>query len=87
MSCICHSRHLSEEGKMFFYAKIEGVLHMNPQVIEYYESLLKFEVMETQYTSTSQTLIEIVEQYVGQDAVHENDILIAYTNVMKELIG
>ncbi|GAB0169308.1 hypothetical protein LSPCS325_27450 [Lysinibacillus sp. CTST325] len=60
---------------------------MNPQVIEYYESLLKFEVMETQYTSTSQTLIEIVEQYVGQDAVHENDILIAYTNVMKELIG
>ncbi|MFJ6208468.1 hypothetical protein [Lysinibacillus sp. NPDC092081] len=60
---------------------------MNPQVIEYYESLLKFEIMETQYTSTSQTLRELVEQYVGQDAVHKNDILRAYTNVMKELIG
>lgn len=87
MSCICHSRHLSDEGKMFFYAKIEGVLHMNPQVIEYYENLLKFEVMETQYTSTSQTLNEIVEEYIEQNAVHENDILTAYTNVMKELIG
>ncbi|KOS64294.1 hypothetical protein FJQ98_10240 [Lysinibacillus agricola] len=60
---------------------------MNPQVIEYYESLLKFEIMETQYTSASQTLRELVEQYVGQDAVHKNDILTAYTNVMKELIG
>ncbi|MEY9971452.1 hypothetical protein ABH966_001825 [Lysinibacillus sp. RC46] len=60
---------------------------MNPQVIEYYESLLKFEVMETQYTSTSQTLKDTVEQYVEQDAVHENDILTAYTNVMKELVG
>ena len=70
-----------------FYAKIEGVLHMNPQVIEYYENLLKFEVMETQYTSTSQTLNEIVEGYIEQNAVHENDILTAYTNVMKELIG
>lgn len=60
---------------------------MNPQVIEYYENLLKFEVMETQYTSTSQTLNEIVEEYIKQNAVHENDILTAYTNVMKELIG
>ncbi|MFJ3388055.1 hypothetical protein [Lysinibacillus sp. NPDC086135] len=60
---------------------------MNPQVIEYYENLLKFEVMETQYTSTSQTLNEVVEQYIEQNAVHENDILTAYTNVMKELIG
>ncbi|MDD1504323.1 MULTISPECIES: hypothetical protein [unclassified Lysinibacillus] len=60
---------------------------MNPQVIEYYENLLKFEVMETQYTSTSQTLNEIVEEYIEQNAVHENDILTAYTNVMKELIG
>jgi len=72
---------------MFFYAKNEGVLHMNPQVIEYYESLLKFEIMEKQYTSTSQTLGELVEQYVGQDAVHKNDILTAYKNVMKELMG
>lgn len=60
---------------------------MNPQVIEYYENLLKFEVMETQYTSTSQTLNEKVEEYIEQNAVHENDILTAYTNVMKELIG
>ncbi|TQR37169.1 hypothetical protein C7Y47_05680 [Lysinibacillus sphaericus] len=60
---------------------------MNLQVIEYYENLLKFEVMETQYTSTSQTLNEIVEEYIEQNAVHENDILTAYTNVMKELIG
>ncbi|KOP80355.1 hypothetical protein AMS59_02890 [Lysinibacillus sp. FJAT-14745] len=60
---------------------------MNPQVIEYYESLLKYEVMEKLYTSNSHTLKELVEQYVGQDAVHKNDILTAYTNVMKELIG
>ncbi|MFC9541071.1 hypothetical protein ACFTQ7_14430 [Lysinibacillus sp. NPDC056959] len=60
---------------------------MNLQVIEYYESLLKFEIMEKQYTSTSQTLGELVEQYVGQDAVHKNDIITAYKNVMKELIG
>lgn len=60
---------------------------MNLQVIEYYESLLKIEVMEKQFTSTSQTLKETVEQYVRQDAVHKNDILTAYSNVMKELIG
>ncbi|KMY32759.1 hypothetical protein ACZ11_11750 [Lysinibacillus xylanilyticus] len=60
---------------------------MNLQVIEYYESLLKIEVMEKQFTTTSQTLKETVEQYVGQDAVHKNDILTAYSNVMKELIG
>ncbi|MBG9452999.1 hypothetical protein ABE61_02615 [Lysinibacillus sphaericus] len=60
---------------------------MNLQVIEYYESLLKFEIMETQYTSTSQTLGELVEQYVGQDTIHKNDILTAYKNVMKELMG
>jgi hypothetical protein len=60
---------------------------MNPQVIEYYENLLKFEVMQQQYTIASPTLKELVEQCVGQDAVHKNDILTAYTNVMKELIG
>ncbi|MGE8037682.1 hypothetical protein B1B04_04785 [Lysinibacillus sp. KCTC 33748] len=60
---------------------------MNPQVIEYYESLLKFEIMEKQYSSTSQTLGELVDEYVGQDAVHKNDILTAYKNVMKELMG
>jgi len=60
---------------------------MNPQVIEYYENLLKFEIMQKQYTNASQTLRELVEQYVGQDAVHKNDIFTAYTNVMKELIG
>jgi len=48
---------------------------------------LKFEIMQKQYTNASQTLRELVEQYVGQDAVHKNDIFTAYTNVMKELIG
>ncbi|MCL1694459.1 MULTISPECIES: hypothetical protein [unclassified Lysinibacillus] len=60
---------------------------MNLQVIEYYESLLKIEIMEMQYTGTFQTLGELIEQYVGQDANHKNDILTAYKNVMKELIG
>ncbi|MDM5247705.1 MULTISPECIES: hypothetical protein [unclassified Lysinibacillus] len=60
---------------------------MNPQVIEYYENLLKYEIMQKQYTNASQTLWELVEQYVGQDAVHKYDILTAYSNVMKELIG
>ncbi len=60
---------------------------MNLQVIEYYESLLKFEIMHQQFDNASKSLKELVEQYVGQDAVHEYDILTAYTNVMKELIG
>lgn len=60
---------------------------MNLQVIEYYESLLKIEIMEMQYTGTFQTLGELVEKYVGQDANHKNDIFTAYKNVMKELIG
>lgn len=55
---------------------------MNPQVVEYYESLFKFEIMQE-----PKPLKELVEQYVGHDATHEQSILAAYTNVLKELIG
>ncbi|MEA0565243.1 MULTISPECIES: hypothetical protein [Lysinibacillus] len=58
---------------------------MNPQVIEYYESLFKLEIMQEPYAA--RPLKELVEQYVGHDAAHEQSILAAYANVMKELIG
>ncbi|WP_196426764.1 hypothetical protein [Lysinibacillus cavernae] len=58
---------------------------MNPQVVEYYESLLKFEIMQEPYAA--KPLKELVEQYVGHDAAHEQSILAAYANVIKELIG
>ena len=58
---------------------------MNPQVIEYYESLLKFEIMQEPYAA--KPLKELVAQYVGHDAAHEQSILAAYANVLKELIG
>lgn len=32
-------------------------------------------------------LKELVEQYVEHDATHEQSILAAYANVLKELIG
>ncbi|MCT6816647.1 MAG: hypothetical protein M3043_09615 [Lysinibacillus fusiformis] len=55
---------------------------MNPQVVKYYESLFKFEIMQE-----PKPLKELVEQYVGHDTAHEQSILAAYANVMKELIG
>lgn len=58
---------------------------MNPQVVEYYESLLKFEIMQEPYAA--KPLKELVEQYLGHDGVHEQSILAAYANVMKELVG
>ncbi|MEE3809657.1 MULTISPECIES: hypothetical protein [Lysinibacillus] len=58
---------------------------MNPQVVEYYESLLKIEIMQEPYAA--KPLKELVEQYVGHDAAHEQSILAAYTNVLKELLG
>ncbi|QDQ02578.1 hypothetical protein FOH38_20130 [Lysinibacillus fusiformis] len=60
---------------------------MNPQVIEYYESLFKIEIMQKQFASASQTLKELALHYVGQDTVHECDIYAAYANVIRELIG
>ena len=68
--------------RCFFYVIIKGVVHMNPQVVEYYESLFKFEIMQE-----PKPLKELVEQYVGHDTAHEQSILAAYANVMKELIG
>jgi hypothetical protein len=32
-------------------------------------------------------LKELVEQYIGHDAAHEQSILAVYANVIKELIG
>ncbi|WP_186321203.1 hypothetical protein [Lysinibacillus fusiformis] len=55
---------------------------MNPQVVEYYESLFKFEIMQE-----PKPLKELVDQYVVHDTAHEQSILAAYANVMKELIG
>ncbi len=68
--------------RCFFMEKIKGAVHMNPQVVEYYESLFKFEIMQE-----PKPLKELVEQYVGHDASHEQSILAAYANVLKELRG
>lgn len=72
---------------MFFYAKNEGGLHMNPQVIEYYESLFKNEIMQKQFDGARKTLKELAEQFVRQDEAHHTDIHAAYSNVRKEVIG
>lgn len=72
---------------MFFYAEIEGVLHMNPQVIEYYENLFKNEIMRKQFDTTRKTLKEFSEQLVVQEGANQADIHKAYENVRKELIG
>lgn len=42
---------------------------MNPQVIEYYESLFKFEIMQELYAA--KPLKELFEQYVVHNAAHE----------------
>ena len=72
---------------MFFYAKIEGVVHMNQQVIEYYENLFKNEIMHKQFDGTRKTLKEFSEQLVRQDEAHKINIHTAYANVIKELVG
>ncbi|EON72132.1 hypothetical protein [Lysinibacillus sphaericus] len=60
---------------------------MNPQVIEYYESLFKNEIMQKQFDGARKTLKELAEQFVGQDEAHHLDIHAAYSNVRKEVIG
>ena len=67
--------------------KIEGVLHMNPQIIEYYENFFKNEIMQKQFNGATKTLKELSEQLAGQDEVHQTDIQRAYKNVRKEIIG
>lgn len=72
---------------MFFYAKFEGVLHMNPMLIDYYEKLFKSEIMQKQFDSTRKSLKELSEQLILQEGANQTDIRIAYENVRKELIG
>lgn len=39
---------------------------MNPQVIEYYENLFKYEIMQKQFDGARKTLAELVEYFLGK---------------------
>ena len=67
--------------------KIEGVLHMNRLVVEYYENIFKNEIMLKQIDGATKTLKELVTEFVQRDEAHLSDIHTAYSNVKKELIG
>lgn len=60
---------------------------MNQLVVEYYESILKNEIMLMQLDGPTKTLKELVAEFIQLDEAHEVDILTAYSNVRKELIG
>ena len=60
---------------------------MDQHVVEYYENVLKHEIMQKQFDGTTKTLKELVAEYIERDEAHYNDILAAYLNVKKELIG
>lgn len=73
--------------KDVFYVKIEGVLHMNQHIVEYYENIFKNEIMQKQLDGATKTLKELVAEFIQRDEAHHTDIQTAYTNVKKELIG
>ncbi|MFJ7734914.1 hypothetical protein ACIQ2D_01130 [Lysinibacillus sp. NPDC097287] len=60
---------------------------MNQRVVEYYESLLKNEIMQKQLDGATKTLKELVAEFAQRDEAHKTDIYAAYSNVKKELIG
>ena len=73
--------------KDVFYVNFEGVLHMNQQVVEYYENLFKNEIMQKQIDGATKTLKELVAEFVQRDEAHHKDIHEAYLNVKKEIVG
>lgn len=60
---------------------------MNELVVEYYESIFKNEIMMMQLEGTQKTLKELAADFVNRDEAHSDEILVAYSNVRKEVIG
>lgn len=60
---------------------------MNQLVVENYESIFKNEMMMMQHEGTKKTLKELAAELVNQDEAHSDEILAAYSNVRKEVIG
>lgn len=86
MQFVCHSMHHTKSERCL-YVYFEGVLHMDQQVVEYYESLFKIEIMQKQIDGATKTLKELVAEFVQRDEAHHTDIHAAYLNVKKELVG
>lgn len=60
---------------------------MNQFVVDYYESIFKNEIMIMQLEGTTKTLKELAAEFVIRDEAHSDEILTAYANVRKEVIG
>lgn len=60
---------------------------MNQLVVEYYEIIFKNEIMMMQHEGTNKTLKELAAEFVNRDEAHSDEILAAYSNVRKEVIG
>lgn len=60
---------------------------MNELVVEYYESIFKNEIMMMQLEGTKKTLKELAADFVNRDEAYSDEILAAYSNVRKEVIG
>lgn len=60
---------------------------MNELVVGYYESIFKDEIMMMQLEGTQKTLKELAADFVNRDEAHSDEILVAYSNVRKEVIG
>lgn len=60
---------------------------MNEVIVEFYESVFKNEVMRMTHEGTNKTLKELAEEFVDRDEAHSNEILAAYSKVIKEVIG
>ena len=60
---------------------------MNEVIVEVYESVFKNEMMMMIHEGTNKTLKELAEEFVKRDEAHSIEILSAYSNVRKEVIG
>ena len=60
---------------------------MNQIIVEFYESIFKNEIMMMQHEGTNKTLKELAAEFVNRDEAHSDEILTAYENVRKEVIG
>ena len=60
---------------------------MNQEVVDYYEIVFKNEIMMMQHEGTNKTLKELAAEFVHQNEAHSEEILAAYSNVRKEIIG
>lgn len=60
---------------------------MNQLVVDHYESIFKNEIMIMQLEGTTKTLKELAAEFVKRDEANTDEILTAYANVRKEVVG